>query len=110
MESLSKIAERRLHPPITDHPNICQLYDIGSQDGADYLVMEFLEGENLAERLRKGALPNKDALMRMWRCFSSGEEERCEARTFTATVRSNRVSLARYTSPMPPAPSGDWIS
>jgi serine/threonine protein kinase/Tol biopolymer transport system component len=40
-----------------NHPHICQLYDIGSQDGTDYLVMEFLEGETLAERLRKGALP-----------------------------------------------------
>jgi eukaryotic-like serine/threonine-protein kinase len=40
-----------------NHPNICQLYDIGSQNGTDYLVMEFLEGETLAERLRKGALP-----------------------------------------------------
>jgi Tol biopolymer transport system component len=40
-----------------NHPNICHLYDIGSQDGADYLVMELLEGETLAERLRKGAMP-----------------------------------------------------
>src|SRR5579864_677302 len=40
-----------------NHPHICRLYDIGSQDGTDYLVMEFLEGETLAERLRKGALP-----------------------------------------------------
>src|SRR6202020_944900 len=40
-----------------NHPHICQLYDIGSQNGADYLVMEFLEGETLAERLKKGALP-----------------------------------------------------
>src|SRR5271170_1017209 len=40
-----------------NHPHICQLYDIGSQDGTDYLVMEFLEGETLAERLRKGAMP-----------------------------------------------------
>jgi len=40
-----------------NHPNICQLYDIGSQAGTDYLVMEFLEGETLAQRLRKGALP-----------------------------------------------------
>src|SRR5580693_4189591 len=40
-----------------NHPHICQLFDIGSQDGTDYLVMEFLEGETLADRLRKGAMP-----------------------------------------------------
>src|SRR5690349_18372736 len=40
-----------------NHPHICQLYDIGSQDGTDYLVMEFLEGESLAERMRKGPMP-----------------------------------------------------
>src|SRR5262249_36919614 len=39
-----------------NHPHICHLYDIGSQNGTDYLVMEFLEGETLAERLRRGAL------------------------------------------------------
>ncbi len=38
------------------HPNICTLYDIGHQDGVDYLVMEFLEGETLASRLARGAL------------------------------------------------------
>ncbi len=47
---------------------------------------------------------------RSMRCFNSGEEERWEARTLMATVRSRRMSRARYTSPMPPAPSGDWIS
>ena len=45
-----------------NHPHICHLYDIGSQDGTDYLVMEFLEGETLAERLRKGALPLNEIL------------------------------------------------
>ena len=40
-----------------NHPHICQLYDIGSQEGTDFLVMEFLEGQTLAERLRSGALP-----------------------------------------------------
>ena len=39
------------------HPNICQLYDIGSQNGTSYLVMELLDGETLADRLRKGPLP-----------------------------------------------------
>ncbi len=45
-----------------NHPHICQLYDIGSQNGTDYLVMEFLEGETLAERLRKGAMPLPEVL------------------------------------------------
>src|SRR5215467_2963938 len=39
------------------HPHICHLYDVGSQSGIDFLVMELLEGETLASRLRKGALP-----------------------------------------------------
>jgi eukaryotic-like serine/threonine-protein kinase len=40
-----------------NHPNICHLYDIGSQDGTDYFVMEFLEGQTLADRLRAEVLP-----------------------------------------------------
>src|SRR5262245_7445065 len=34
-----------------NHPNICAVYDVGHQDGADYFVMEYLEGETLAQRL-----------------------------------------------------------
>jgi serine/threonine protein kinase/dipeptidyl aminopeptidase/acylaminoacyl peptidase len=38
-----------------NHPNICTLHDVGHQNGVDYLVMEYLEGETLASRLDKGA-------------------------------------------------------
>ncbi len=44
------------------HPNICTLFDIGSQNGTDYLVMEYLEGETLADRLTKGPLPPEQVL------------------------------------------------
>ncbi|MGI9101497.1 MAG: LpqB family beta-propeller domain-containing protein [Terriglobales bacterium] len=44
------------------HPHICHLYDVGSQNGTDYLVMEYLEGETLSERLAKGPLPGDQLL------------------------------------------------
>ena len=40
-----------------NHPHICTLYDVGRENGTDYLVMEYLEGETLAQRLSKGPLP-----------------------------------------------------
>src|ERR1017187_2648921 len=45
-----------------NHPHICTLYDVGHQDGIDFLVMEYLEGESLAQRLKKGGLPLKELL------------------------------------------------
>ncbi len=45
-----------------NHPHICVLHDIGSQDGVDYLVMECVEGETLAKRLEKGPLPLEQVL------------------------------------------------
>jgi len=45
-----------------NHPHICTLYDIGHQEGIDYLVMELLDGETLARRLEKGPLPVAEVL------------------------------------------------
>jgi Tol biopolymer transport system component len=45
-----------------NHPHICTLYDVGHQDGTHFLVMEYLDGETLAERLGRGALPLSQAL------------------------------------------------
>src|SRR5215831_20044099 len=45
-----------------NHPHICVLYDVGQQDGIDFLVMECVEGETLAKRLDKGPLPLEQVL------------------------------------------------
>ncbi len=44
------------------HPHICALYDVGSHEGTEYLVMELLEGQNLSDRLEKGPLPTEQVL------------------------------------------------
>src|SRR6202162_1956390 len=73
-ESAIKVLPDRLSSPETrqrfereaktisalSHPHICALYDVGNQDGVEYLVMEYLEGET--DRLAKGALPLEQTL------------------------------------------------
>ena len=44
------------------HPHICALYDVGREGETEYLVMEYLEGETLSDRLLKGALPFEQVL------------------------------------------------
>jgi uncharacterized repeat protein (TIGR03803 family) len=46
-----------------NHPNICTLYDIGHHEGVDYLVMEYLEGQTLAKRLKQGPVPYPELLL-----------------------------------------------
>src|SRR2546426_6325458 len=45
-----------------NHPHICTLFDVGREGETDYLVMELVEGETLADRLAKGALPTGEVL------------------------------------------------
>jgi eukaryotic-like serine/threonine-protein kinase len=45
-----------------NHPHICTLHDVGHQDGIDFLVMEYLDGETLADRLHRGALRIEEAV------------------------------------------------
>jgi eukaryotic-like serine/threonine-protein kinase len=45
-----------------NHPHICALYDIGEHEGQMFLVMEHVQGETLAARLARGALPIQEAL------------------------------------------------
>src|SRR5262245_26284516 len=44
------------------HPNICTLYDVGREGETDFLVMELLEGESLAQRIEKGPLPIEEVV------------------------------------------------
>jgi serine/threonine protein kinase/tetratricopeptide (TPR) repeat protein len=46
------------------HPNICHLYDVGEQGGVSYLVMEFLEGETVADRMAQGPI-GAESLLKM---------------------------------------------
>src|SRR5215471_21082351 len=45
-----------------NHPHICTLHDVGHHDGTDFLVLEYLEGQTLADRLAAGALSLEQAL------------------------------------------------
>jgi serine/threonine protein kinase len=67
------------------HPNICQLYDVGSQDGISYIVMECLQGETLADRLEKGPLPLQEILRYGIEICEGLGEQHIVIGSFTAT-------------------------
>src|SRR6187551_376045 len=56
-DAIQRFAREARTVAALNHPNICALYDIGEEPDSRYLVMEYLEGETLAERLEKGPLP-----------------------------------------------------
>ncbi len=72
-----------------NQPHICTLYDIGSQDGIDFLVMEYLEGDTLAQRLEKGALPLDQALKIAIEIAARAERPRRSRPCPTAPSRPN---------------------
>src|ERR1700693_5495434 len=69
-----------------NHTNICTRHDVGEQDGVDYLVMEYLEGETLADRLRKGPLPVDQVLkygIEICEGLEGASQRRCSPRSKT---------------------------
>ena len=67
-----------------NHPNICTLHDIGSEDGVDYIVMEYLEGDTLAGLLTTRRLP-MDCVVRHGMAIASALAAAHKRASFIAT-------------------------
>ena len=77
-----------------NHPHICTLHDVGHQDGTDYLVMEFLEGETLADRLIKGELP-LDQVLRYGLEICDGLEKAHKTGVIHRDLKPSNVMLTK---------------
>src|SRR6202161_2145654 len=77
-----------------NHPNICTLYDVGHQNGTDYLVMEYLEGETLADRLRKGPMPI-DQVMRYGADICDGLEKAHRCGVIHRDLKPGNIMLTK---------------
>jgi eukaryotic-like serine/threonine-protein kinase len=76
------------------HPHICTLYDVGDQDGRAFLVLEYLDGETLASRLPRGALPVHEAL-RIGVEVSDALDEAHRARITHRDLKPGNIMLTR---------------
>ncbi len=86
------------------HPHICPVFDVGHQDGIDFLAMEHLEGSRPWIWAMFGWFSDASTLAsRSKRARRSASAAKASGKTLMATSRSSVVSRARYTSPMPPA-------
>ena len=100
-----------------NHPNICTLYDVGHQDGIDFLVMEFLEGETLGDRLLKGPLAT-EKLLKYGQEICAGLEKAHKSGVVHRDLKPSNMmltktgvklmdfGLAKATSSPAPCPSG----
>src|SRR5215468_2989931 len=77
-----------------NHPNICHLYDVGEQDGVSYLVMEYLEGDTLSDRLRKGPLP-PDQLLRYGTEICEGLEKAHSSGVVHRDLKPGNIMLTK---------------
>jgi eukaryotic-like serine/threonine-protein kinase len=76
------------------HPNICHLYDVGQQNGISYLVLELLEGETLADRVRKGALP-LDQVLKVGAEICDGLEKAHRSGVIHRDLKPSNVMLTK---------------
>jgi len=76
------------------HPNICTLHDVGHEDGVDYLVMEYLEGETLAERIAKGPIPLEE-LYRIGTAIASALEKAHRAGVVHRDLKPGNIMLTK---------------
>ena len=62
-EARARFQREALAIAAINHPHICTLHDIGHENGVDFIVMEYVEGETLAWRLSRGSIPVQEAIL-----------------------------------------------
>jgi Tol biopolymer transport system component len=75
-----------------EHPHICALYDVGTADDVDFLVMQYVEGETLAGRLRGGPIPLREAL-HLARQVASGLEAAHERGVLHRDLKPSNIQV-----------------